>query len=231
MSTEGKLAESVSGLSEGDRAVLDRRFRTMRGSAWVVAAAAVLSVMSAVLNRHDNDGGVMAYLGAGGVFAAFACAILATHPFLLLPRRYLRWLLTIEPYEPETYWGQSAQRFVSWAGACLALVLGGIVGAELGAQQTTSQLSDAAWQWTGLLLLGGFLYFWWTRFLIELAFLHRRALRRGQLATHPAAGTSVWLLFVAIWGLGILATGLAAAAAPFIWQEFLGLLGTSGMSS
>ena len=230
MSTRNEQAVSFTGLSDGYWEVLDRRLRNVRGSAGVIGSVGVLSVFSAVLNPHDNDGGVMAYLAAGGLLAACACVILATHPFLLLPRGYLRWLRTIEPYEPETFWGQSVQRFVSWSGACLALVLGGIVGAELGAQQTTSQLSDAAWQWTGLLLAGGFLYFWWTRFLIELAFLHRRALKKGQLATHPGADTSVWLLFVAIWVLGIVATGLAAAAAPFIWQEFLLFLGLSGMT-
>src|SRR5690606_3871686 len=89
------------------------------------------------------------------------------------------------------------------------------------------QLSDVAWQWAGFLLIGGFLYFWWTRFLIELAAIHRRALKRGQLVTHPAAGTSVWLLFVTVRVFGFVATGLAAAVAPFVWQELLRFVGIS----
>ncbi|WP_129789651.1 hypothetical protein [Promicromonospora panici] len=189
------------------------------------AAAAILFMIAAVLNEYESAILVIVQLAAAGFLAAWAGLVLATHPFLLLPRRYLHWLRTIQPYEPETFWGQSLQRLVSWSGACLALILGSIVGAELGAQKTASQLSDAAWQWAGLLLLGGFVYVWWTRFLVELADTHRRALKRGQLATRPAAGASVWLLFLTIWIFGFVATIMSVAIAPFAWQAFLRFIG------
>ncbi|WP_369373646.1 hypothetical protein AB1046_06770 [Promicromonospora sp. Populi] len=186
---------------------------------------AVLLIIAASFLEHGGFAAILAQVAIGGFLVAWAGVVLATHPFLLLPRRYGRWLRTIPPYEPETFWGQSLQRLVSWSGACLALILGSIVGAELGTQQTPGQLADAAWEWAGLLLLGGFVYVWWTRFLVELADTHRRALRHGELPTHAASGNSVWLLFTTVWLLGFIATTVAVVAAPYAWQALLRLTG------
>lgn len=153
---------------------------------------------------------VFLVIGAGGW-------VVVGHPFLLSPR-YGPWIRTLEPFEPETFWGQSLQNLATWLGAVALLVLGGIIGADLSAQGDADRMLSHVWEWIGLLVVGGGVYVWWTSFIVKLATSHRRALMHGQLAVPPGAGSSVWLLFLVVWFAGVVVTVVLFAVAPVAWQ-------------
>lgn len=153
------------------------------------------------------DSKVVGLLGFGltSLVAMMLAALVGEHLFLLDPHRYLAWLRVLGPYEPETFWGQAGHQLASWVGGTGLLVLGAVVGALFGSQADTSHLApNVAMAWIGHMLVVGVPFLWWSAFLVKLASLHRRAIRRGVLPVRPTGGPfGLFLLFSALWAAGV----------------------------
>jgi len=147
------------------------------------------------------------------------------HPYLLAPKHYVQWLRLLAPYEPATFWGQSLHRLGRFVGGACLLVVGAVIGAVVGKQNTINQISDAAFQWLGASLSIGLLYIWWTGFVIQLATIHRRALRAQQLPFLSQTPLAVWPLFGSIWMCGVVLTVLAVAFWPVFQNALRAYLG------
>ena len=153
------------------------------------------------------DGDHAAWLGFFGLLLISAILMMTAelaraHPFLLDPPNYLAWLRNLGPYEPETVWEQAGHQLASWIGGTSLLVLGAVIGALFGTDPSVASM--IATRYIGYLLLAGVPFLWWSGFLVRLASLHRRAIRRKELPVHPDGDRiSLFFVFFSIWAIGV----------------------------
>src|SRR4051794_13924404 len=97
---------------EKDRGVMrSRARRAWRLGGWSFVAGVVVALLVPEAATHSQLGGQVALVTAGVVLLVAGGALLAAvHPFVLVPSRYFGWLRGLEPFEPETFWGQSMLR-------------------------------------------------------------------------------------------------------------------------
>ena len=208
-----------------EQRLVDRRrrvaVRTARLSALIFAVAACTLITVSGSFAATLLGPVIlisAFTGWGAILAA-------SHPFLLLPSRYIGWLRTLPPYQPQSIWQQAAHRLTAWVGACLALVISAVVGADLSTTPAGQDRLALAWEYAGVLLPLGLLFWWSTGSLWQLAAMHRRGIATGALPAQPGGGTSVFWLFATIWMLVLLGALGVIVAIPAIANTLSGPAG------
>jgi hypothetical protein len=132
--------------------------------------------------------------------------LLTLHPYALAPHQYARWMASLPPFEPETFWGQTLQQLVSWVGAGVILVVGAFVGGWVGAVPDADVMLQQAGEWLLIVVVMSVIFGFWTRTVVRLAIMHRRGFRDGTLPPRPntTSRTTIAVEFALVGVIGLL---------------------------
>lgn len=201
--------------------IVDRRLRIARRVAACSAIATIPAIGSTLLTGNRALL-IMSLLLM--VVSILVPLVALGHPFLLLPREYFSWLRRMPPYVATTFVGQAGERLIQLLGASGALVVGAVVGADLGAAERGSSVTLTI-EYVISIAVTGVLFWWLTGTIFRLGVMHRRALRSGELIRLPGSPGSAWMLCIVLWFAVVLGAVSVTALLPDVVRWVSSVLG------